>query len=134
MRIFLFFVLFLAGGELIAGKIDQALLKKITGTKWMLVEEKKPGKLFAKKNKQPIQQQITFTTGSILFDSDSTKQHYQCNYTLKNNVEFWLYCTEPDQYIYRIQSLSRTILVIDMLVKDKSGKYNKLKRMTYHRK
>jgi hypothetical protein len=133
MRIFLFFILFLASENLVAGKIDKAFLKKITGTKWMLVEEKKPG-LFAGKNTQPVQQQVTFSTGIMLFDSDSADQHYQCNYTLKNNSEFWLYCTEPDQYVYKIHSLSNTVLVMDMLVKSKSGKYVKRKRMTFKRK
>lgn len=132
MRIFLFFVLFLTGENLVAGKIDKAFLKTITGTKWTLVEEKKPG-LLAKKNRAPVQQQLTFTTGSMLFDSEAANQHYQCNYTLKKNSEFWLYCTEPDQYIYRIHSLSKTELVMDMLVKTKSGKYAKRKRMTFRR-
>lgn len=131
MRIFLFFVLLLAGENLVAGKIDKAVLKNITGTKWMLVTEKKQGE---KTNTQPVEQQLTFTTGSMLFDSEAANQHYQCNYTLKKNSEFWLHCTEPDQYIYRIHSLNATTLVMDMLVKTKSGKYVKRKRMTFHRK
>jgi hypothetical protein len=129
MRILLFIFLATITSALHAGKIDQALLKKITGTKWELVEEKKPG-LFSKKNKAPIKQQITFSTGSILFDSDD--QHYQCNYTLKKSIEFWMYCSEPDQYIYKIHSLDSKVLVMDMLVKDKSGKYYKKKRMIFN--
>ncbi|CAN5804414.1 hypothetical protein BH11BAC7_BH11BAC7_22950 [soil metagenome] len=133
MRILLMLILLFTGEILTAGKIDEAMLKKITGTKWIVVEEKKNGKLFQKKKSMPrVQQEITFTTASILFDSE--EQHYQCDYTLKNNIEFWMYCTEPDQYIYRIHSLTKQMLVMDMLVKDKSGKYVKRKRVSYRRK
>jgi hypothetical protein len=133
MRIFLFFVLFLLGNaKLSAGKIDRSLLAKIDGSKWDLMEEKKFDKVFPKKNKSPLQQQITFTTGSMLFDA--ADQHYECNYTLKKGSEFWLYCTEPDQYIYKIHSLNSRLLVMDMLVKMKDGKYTRKKRLTYKRK
>ncbi|MDQ3108576.1 MAG: hypothetical protein M3R17_01660 [Bacteroidota bacterium] len=133
MRIFLFFVLFVTGSQnLSARKIDLNVLKNITGTKWELTGEKKFDRLFPKTNKTPLQQQLTFTTGSILFDSDD--QHYECTYTLKKNKEFWLYCTQPDQYIYKIHSLSSAVLVMDMLVKTKDGKYTRKKRMTFIRK
>jgi hypothetical protein len=112
-----------------AKKIDYIVLKNITGTKWTLTEEKKAGGIFGKANKAPAKQDITFTTGSILFDSDD--QHYQCNYTLKKKVEFWMYCTEPDQYIYKVRALTRYKLVMDMYVKTKAGKYVKKKRVTY---
>ncbi len=133
MRIFIFFFLFIvSAANLSASKIDKAFLKKITGTKWALVEEKKSGNPFAKKTKPSILQEITFTTGAILFDTGD--QHYECSYTIKEEIEFWMYCKEPDQYIYKIHSLSTLVLVVDMLVKDKDGKYVKRKRMTYHRK
>ncbi|CAN5140421.1 hypothetical protein BH09BAC5_BH09BAC5_18400 [soil metagenome] len=115
-----------------AGKIDKTVLKNITGTKWELVSEKKSGKLFSKTNKNPSQTEITFSTGSILFDSG--EKHYECNYTLKNNFEFWMYCTEPDQYIYKIHSLNSRKLEMDFYVKVNGGKYVKAKRMVFERK
>jgi hypothetical protein len=132
MRTFLFFILFILGSEqLSAGKIDRSTLANITGSKWVLMEEKKFDKLFPKKNRSPLQQQITFTTGSMLFDADD--QHYECSYTLKKGSEFWLYCTEPDQYIYKIRTLNSRLLVMDVLVKTKDGKYTRKKRLTYRR-
>ena len=122
--LFVFFASFLQ-----AKKIDYIVLKNITGTKWSLTEEKKAGGFFQKTNNSPEKQEITFITGGILFDSGD--QHYQCNYTLKNKVQLWMYCTEPDQYIYKIKALTRYKLVMDMYVKTKAGKYVMKKRMTY---
>lgn len=131
IRLFLvlFFLVF-QNQFLSAGKIDEMFLKKLTGTKWELIEEKKYGKLIPKKNKKPNQETITFSDGSILFDLPD--QHYACNFTVRNKYEYWLYCTEPDQYIYKIHSLNSRVLVIDMLVKDRAGKYSRKKRLTFH--
>ena len=128
--VFLLFSFFVIT-SLQAKKIDYMVLKNITGSKWSLSEEKKAGGIFTKANKAPLRQELVFTTGSLLFDSDD--QHYQCDYTLKKKTEFWLYCSEPDQYIYKIKALSRNELVMDMLVKTKSGKFVKTKRLTYKR-
>lgn len=128
MRIFLLIILFLSGSPAYAKKIDYIVLKNITGSKWTLAEEKKSGE---KADKNPARQEIIFTTGSILFDSDD--QHYQCNYTLKKKVEFWLYCAEPDQYIYKVKALTRNVLVMDVYAKTKSGKFVKKKSLTYKR-
>lgn len=113
-----------------AGRIDETFLKKLNGTKWELTEEKKFGKLFPEKNKNPIQETITFSDKTILFDL--AEQHYACDFTVKNKLEYWLYCTEPDQYIYKMHSLNSRILVMDLLVKDKSGKFFRSKRLTFH--
>jgi hypothetical protein len=128
MRITLFFLL-LSITHVHAGKIDKSILKNLTGSKWELIEEKKEGE---KKEKQLRQEQITFSTGSILFDAG--EEHYQCNFTVKNEIEYWMYCAEPDQYIYKIHALNSSRLEIDVFAKTKDGKYVKRKRMTYRRK
>src|SRR5882762_4675810 len=113
-----------------AGKIDEAFLKKINGTKWDLVEEKKSGKVLFRKNKKMTTESITFSDGSILFDLPD--QNYACNFTLKNQHEFWLYCSEPDQYIYKIHSLNNRELVMDLWIKDRKGIYIRTKRLSFH--
>ncbi len=132
MKQFVFvFLLFIAGIDFLhAGKIDEVFLRKIIGTKWDLVEEKKQGRITAGKNKNLPKETITFSEGTILFDLPD--QNYACNYTLKNKIEFWMYCTEPDQYIYKIHSLNNREMVLDMFVKDRKGKYNYTKRMYFH--
>ncbi|MCX6311008.1 MAG: hypothetical protein NT084_05165 [Bacteroidetes bacterium] len=128
--VFIFLSIIVGTNALHAGKIDEKFLKKITGTKWDLVAEKKCGKLFEGKNKNPKKESITFSEGTILFDLSD--QNYACNYTLKNKVELWLYCTEPDQYIYKIQTLNNREMVLDMWVKDRKGNYIKTTRMYFH--
>lgn len=132
MKKLVFFILLVLAGteQLQAKKIDDAFLKKINGTKWDLVAEKKQGKLLGGRNRNPIKETITFSEGTILFDLKD--QNYACNYTLKNKTEFWLYCTEPDQYIYKIHSLNNREMVLDMLVKDRNGNFNKSKRLYFH--
>ncbi|HET6992247.1 MAG TPA: hypothetical protein VFJ43_13020 [Bacteroidia bacterium] len=128
--VFLFLVLVSAFNLLHAGKIDEEFLKKINGTKWDLTEEKKSGKILFRKSKTLIKESITFSDGSILFDLPD--QNYACNFTLKNQHEFWLYCTEPDQYIYKIHSLNNRQLVMDLWIKDRKGTYIRTKRLSFH--
>jgi hypothetical protein len=113
-----------------AGKIDEDFLKKINGTKWDLAEEKKAGKIGFRKNKSIIKESITFSDESILFDLPD--QNYACNYTLKNQHEFWMYCAEPDQYIYKIRSLNNRELVMDLWIRDRKGAYVRSKRLSFH--
>jgi hypothetical protein len=113
-----------------ARRIDYIFLEVIKGTKWELVEEKEMSGLFHRKNtvKQEV---ITFSDGSILFDREDV--HYACNYTVKKRIEFWLFCLEPDQYIYKIHKLNNRRLVMDVLAKNKDGSYTLKKRSTYAR-
>jgi hypothetical protein len=113
-----------------AEKIDLEFFKKITGTKWELMEEKKLDGLFPRKNKNPVKETITFSDGSILFDLPDA--HYACNFTIKNKFEYWLTCAEPDQYIYKIHSLNNRKLVMDVFVKTPKGNFIRKKRLTYH--
>jgi hypothetical protein len=115
-----------------AERIDYVFLHQINGTKWVLEEEKEMRGLSHKKNKSPKEETITFSDGSILFDLPDA--HYACSYTVKNRLEFWLYCNEPNQYVYKIRRLSVTELVMDVLVKNKNGTYTRKKRVKYHRK
>ncbi len=121
----------ISGIRAYAGRIDQDVLNKISGTKWDLIEEKKAGGIIHKKNLHPSQLRLTFSTGSMLFDSEEL--HTQCDYTLKNANEFWMYCTEPDQYIYRVHALDSKKLEIDLLAKVPGGKYVRKKRMFFKR-
>ena len=123
-------LLFAQSVILFAGKIDDAFLKKISGTKWELVGEKKYNKLFPKKNPSFAKETIMFSEGTILFDLPD--EHYACDYKLKNKYELWLYCAEPDQYIYRIHKLNNRELVMDLLIKNKKGKLVRQRRLTYH--
>lgn len=132
MKRFLFSLLLLFPLSILAEKIDYVFLHQINGTKWELQSEKEMKGLRHKKNPSPKEETITFSDGSILFDLPDA--HYACTYTVKNRNEFWLYCTMPDQYIYRVHSLSVTQLVMDVLVKNNDGTYTKKKRLTYHRK
>src|SRR4051812_49409843 len=129
-KIVILFLLFTQSLILSAGKIDEVFLKKISGTKWELAGEKKYNKLFPKKSKTFASEKITFSGGTILFDLPEV--HYACDYTLKNKFELWLYCAEPDQYIYRIHSLNNRELVMDLLIKNKRGKLIRQRRLTYH--
>lgn len=129
-KIFLLLLLTVPSVMLFAGKIDWDLLKKISGTKWELTGEKKYNKLFPKKNASFAKETITFSNGTILFDLPD--EHYACDYTLKNKLELWLYCAQPDQYIYRIHSLNNRELVMDLLIKNKKGKLVRQRRLTYH--
>ena len=106
---------------LFAGKIDEKILKKITGTKWELVGEKKYDGMFSHKNKNPAEETITFLEGTIFFDLPDA--HYACDYKLKNKFEFWLTCSEPEQYIYKVHSLNNRELVIDVFFKTAKGNY-----------
>src|ERR1041385_332552 len=105
------FLLFSVPGISFAQKIDYEYLKKITGTKWELIEEKKLDGFIHKKNKNPAKETITFSDRSILFDLADA--HYACNFNIKNKIEYWLTCAEPDQYIYKIHSLNNRLLVMD---------------------
>ena len=129
-KLVLLLTVLLTAASLSAKRIDYYFLHQISGTKWKLEWEKKPG-IFKKKNLSLTAQTVTFSEGSLLFDLPDA--NYSCSYTLKNKRELWLYCTEPDQYVYRIHSLSVTQLVIDVLVKGKDGKYALRKRQSYHR-
>jgi hypothetical protein len=131
MKSFFLFItcFFVSVNFLYAGKIDDDFLKKINGTKWDLVAEKKYGKGGVKNANQLISETITFSDGSILFDLPD--QNYACNYTLKNKYEFWLYCAEPDQYIYKIQTLNNRELVMEMWVKNRKGEFVKTKRLSF---
>lgn len=129
-KLFLLLTVVLTAVSLSAKKIDYYFLHQITGTKWQLEWEKKPG-LLKKKNVSPAAQTLTFSEGSLLFDLPDA--NYSCSYTLKNKRELWLYCTEPDQYVYRIHALDVTRLVIDVLVKGQDGKYILRKRQGFHR-
>lgn len=131
MKKYLFLLFFFSASIIsFAQKIDYEYLKKITGTKWELVEEKKLDGFYHRKNKNPAKETITFSEGSILFDLPDA--HYACNFNIKNKIEYWLTCAEPDQYIYKIHSLNNRLLVMDVLVKTPKGIYIKKKRLTYH--
>lgn len=129
-RLFLF-LLIAQAINLSAGKIDKKLLHQLIGTKWELVGEKKYSKIFPKRSSSIAKETITFSAGTILFDLPD--QHYACDYTLKNKFEMWLYCAEPDQYIYRVHVLTIHQLILDLLIKNKNGKLKKQRRLTYAR-
>ena len=113
-----------------AKKIDYGFLKKINGTIWELQEVRKPG-FFRKYNKQPSAEKITFSGDRILFDLPDA--NYYCTFRLQNKKELMLYCTEPDEYLYRLRILNAAELVMDVQVKQKDGSYRKWKRKVYRR-
>lgn len=135
MRQFLFVLLLLTAAKSFAGTTpDSVTVSKLYSTSWVLTERyvvrsgifHRPQKIH-----EPTSERITIYNNEIHFDVDSTYQI--CSMRHRNQNEFWLDCKVADQLIYRVVEIKGDELVIDVLTKQRDGKYIRTGKKYYTR-
>lgn len=135
MRQFLIVVFILVSAKVFAGNPPDSLaVAKLYSTSWTLTERyvvrhgifHKPQKIH-----EPTTERITIYNNEIHFDVDSTYQI--CSMRHRNKNEFWLDCKLADQLIYRVMEIDGDVLVIDVLTKQRDGKYIRTGKKYYKR-
>lgn len=135
MRTALVILFTLIAGSLLAGTSPDSLtVSKLYSTSWTLTSRyvvrhgifHRPQKIH-----EPTTERITIYNNEIHFDVDSTYQ--VCAMRHRNQNEFWLDCKQADQLIYRVVEFNSEELEIDVLTKQRDGKYIRTGKRYYKR-
>jgi hypothetical protein len=113
---------------------DSLAVARLYSTSWELTERyvirrgifHKPQKIHEK-----TKERMTIYNNEIHFEVDSTYQ--VCAMRHRNRNELWLDCKRTDQLIYRVAEIKGNELVIDVLTKQRDGKYIRTGRRYYRR-
>lgn len=115
---------------------DSLAVSKLYGSSWVLTGKYRLVGIFHRKQKieNPAEMMITIYKDEI-HTSLTTGKYQVCASRHRNKNEFWLDCAQPDQYIYRVISISANELVIDVMSRPKgSTDYVRASRNYYRKK
>lgn len=133
MRTFISILLLTIVANAFAGTPDSVAVAKLYSTSWTLTKRYtvKQGSQRLHKVDGPRKERLTIYSNEVHIDVDSTYQ--VCAMRHRNQNELWLDCKRADQLIYRVIEIKGDELTIDVLVKQRDGKYVRTGRRCYQR-